>query len=114
MAPRAWSRYLFCWGLRNENGDIGLTEREPFLYQELPDNRSYTVADGDTLFSIAERAFPSFPHACGLFWIIADFQPEPMQDATLALETGTRLIIPSERTVRELIFDEARRTEFSQ
>ena len=53
MAPRAWSRYLFCWGLRNENGDIGLTEREPFLYQELPDNRSYTVADGDTLFSIA-------------------------------------------------------------
>jgi hypothetical protein len=114
MAPRAWSRYLFCWGLRNENGDIGLTEREPFLYQELPDNRPYTVADGDTIFSIAERAFPSFPRACGLFWSIADFQPEPIQDATLSLETGTQLIIPSERTVRELVFDEARRAEFSQ
>ena len=90
-----------------------MSEREFFLYQDLPDNRYHPVVTGDTLFNLAERAFPSFPRACGLFWVIADFQPERIQDATLALIVGTVLIIPSERVVRELIFDESRRTAFA-
>ena len=113
MAPGEWSRYLFCWGLKDDQGRVGLSEREPFGYQELPDNRYYTVAGGDTLFTIAERAFPSIPRACGLFWVIADFQPEPIYDATLALDVGRELVIPSEDTVKTLIFDERRRNDFA-
>jgi len=114
MPPGEWSRYLFCWGLKDQQtGRVGLSEREPFGYQDLPDNRYYTVAHGDTLFTIAERAFPSFPRACGLYWVIADFQPEPILDATLELEVGLELVIPSETTVRTMIFDERRRVEFA-
>lgn len=113
MPPGEWSRYLFCWGLEDEEGRVGLSEREPFSYQDLPDNRYYTIAAGDTLFTIAERAFPSIPRACGLFWVIADFQPEPITDATLALAIGRELVIPSERTVKTLVFDERRRDVFS-
>lgn len=113
MPPLEWSRYSYCWGLKDGQGRIGLSERERFEYRDLEDNRRHPVAQGDTLFNLAERAFPSFPRACGLYWVIADFQPSPILDATVALEVGSTLIIPSERTVRELIFDEARRTTFS-
>ena len=113
MPPGEWSRYLFCWGLKDDAGRVGLSEREPFGYLDLPDNRYYTVASGDTLFTIAERAFPSVPRPCGLFWVIADFQPNPILDATLALEVGRELVIPSEATVKTLIFDEHRRNDFA-
>jgi hypothetical protein len=114
MAPKEFSRYLFCWGIKDPvTGKIGLSEREPFLYQELFDNRYHVVATGDNLFVLAERAFPSFLRACGLFWVIADFQPTPIEDATLELEPGTILVIPSERTVKELVFDESRRRDFA-
>lgn len=114
MPPGAFSRNLFCWGIKDPvTGRIGLSEREPFLYTDLPDNRVHPVVLGDTLFNIAERAFPSFDRACGLYWVIADFQPTPITDATLALELGTSLVIPSERTVREQVFNERRREEFA-
>ena len=113
MPPQEWSRYSYCWGIKDVRGRIGLSERERFLYRALDDNRDHLVSSGDTLFNLAERAFPSFPRACGLFWLLADFQPVPILDATIALEVGSTLIIPSERTVRELVFDEARRTAFS-
>jgi hypothetical protein len=114
MPPLEWSRYSYCWGLKDASGRIGLSERERFLYRDLEDNRIHSVAVGDSLFNLAERAFPSFPRACGLFWVIADFQPSgPILDATIALEVGSTIVIPSERTVRELVFDEARRSEFS-
>jgi hypothetical protein len=113
MPPGINSRYLFCWGLKDEEGRIGLSEREPFGYQDLDDNRYYPVAAGDTIFSIAERAFPSFDRACGLFWVIADFQPEPITDVTLALSVGAELVIPSEKTVKTRVCDERRRSDFA-
>jgi hypothetical protein len=114
MPPREFSRYLFCWGIKDPvTGKVGLSDREPFPFQDFDDNRYYTVGTGDTLFNIAERAFPSFARSSGLYWIIADFQQPPITDATLSLKAGTMLMIPSERTVRELIFDEKRRNEFA-
>jgi hypothetical protein len=114
MPPSINSRYLYCWGLKDDNDNIGLSERERFTYQDLDDNRYHVVVQGDSLFNLAERAFPSFPRACGLYWVIADFQPDgPILDATIALTVGSTLVIPSERTVRELVFDEARRAAFA-
>jgi hypothetical protein len=114
MPPGEWSRYLFCWGLKDaETDEVGLSEREPFAYQDLADNRYYKAAQGDTLFTIAERAFPSLPNPCELYWVIADFQPEPIQDGTLELEVGRELVIPSENAVRTTVFDDRRRKDFA-
>jgi hypothetical protein len=61
----------------------------------LPDTRLHTVTEGETLYTIAGRYFRPRPRACGLWWIIADFQPDPILDPTLTLEPGRRLFIPS-------------------
>ena len=36
----------------------------------------------------AMTAFAPLPLACGYWWAIADFQPDPILDPTLVLETG--------------------------
>lgn len=107
-----WSRYLFCTGSKDAQGRWQLSDREPFRFQDLPDNRYYLVSAGDTLPGIAERAFPNVKRASGLFWVIADFQPVPILDATVTPPIGTELVIPSERTVKEIIFNESRRADF--
>ena len=44
-----------------------------------------------------------------LWWVIADFQPEPVHDPTRALEVGRVMFIPSERTLVEEVFSSRRR-----
>ena len=46
MPPLFGSRYLFCLGVRDDEGRLYLTEREPFRYQPFPDNRMHTVVEG--------------------------------------------------------------------
>ena len=43
--------------------------------------------------------------------MIADFQPGPIHDPTLALDVGRALVIPSVRVVTEEILSEQRRQE---
>lgn len=109
MPPRRYSRYTFCSASLDDGQRLVLTEREPFRYQPRADNRVHVAATGDTLFTIAHRYFSPLPRPAGLWWIIADFQPEPILDATLALDTGRMLVIPSVRVVVEEIFSESRR-----
>ncbi len=111
MPPRRFSRHSFCSGVLDEEGRLFLTEREPFRYRALPDNRQHVVKAGETLFTLAGRYFASLPRPAGLWWVIADFQPDPIHDPTLTLEPGRALVIPSLRTVVEEIFSESRRDE---
>ncbi len=111
MPPLKGSRYSFCSGFLDDNGRLYLSDREPFVFRELADNRLHSIVVGDTLHSLAERYFPSFDDAANLWWVIADFQPERIQDPTITLSSGTTAIIPSERTVREQVFNPARRAE---
>jgi len=90
---------------------LHLTDREPFRFQPLSDNRQHLVREGDTLFSLAGRYFASLPRPSGLWWVIADFQPEPVHDPTLGLELGRLVVVPSVRTLVEEIFSEKRRVE---
>lgn len=111
MPPRRFSRHSFTFGIRRE-GDYILTTAEPFRFRELDDNRLLTVKQGETLFSIAGREFKGIgPRPAGLWWIIADFQPSPIHDPTLEIPMGTTLFIPSNRTILEEIFSQARREE---
>lgn len=111
MPPRRWSRYAYTQGALEADGTLQLSEYEPFRYVDLSDNRQYTVRAGDTYFHIAGQFFNGLPRPAGLWWVICDFQPQPVVDPTVPPAVGTVLIIPSVRTVQEQIFNETRRAE---
>ena len=71
--------------------------------------RLHTVQSGDTLTSLAGRYFRGLPRASGFWWVIADYQPAPITDPTLALSPGTVLVIPSPGTLTGVILADRRR-----
>ncbi len=97
------SRYMYCHGITDENNVLYLTDREPYRHQEHPDTRVHTVVEGDTLFHLAGRYFAPLERACGYWWVIADFQKDPILDPTLKLRAGTKLHIPSMRVLTDVI-----------
>jgi hypothetical protein len=111
VPPRENSRYQFCTGVLDADGNLYLTQPEPFRFSELADNRFHPVVVGDTLQGLAARYFPSFEKPDRLWWVIGHFQPDPIHDPTLRLPTATTMVVPSERTLREQIFNRARREE---
>jgi hypothetical protein len=84
------------------------TDREPFRFRPFVDNIVHTVRDGETLWTLAALYFQGFVRPSGLWWIIADYQPDPIFDPTIRLTKGTTLFIPSMRVVNELIFSDTR------
>ena len=79
----------------DDSGRVVLAERVPMLFRERPDNRMHTVLPGDTLAALAGTYFAPLPRACGYWWAIAEYQPEPIVDPTEALAVGRVLIVPS-------------------
>lgn len=114
MPRAAYSRHEFADQYRRGNFNL-LVERVPYRYREFSDNISHTVKEGDTLNQLAYKYYngitPEPQSAASLWWIIADFQPNPIIDGTLRLQAGQVLIIPSKRTVIEEIFSTARSSE---
>jgi len=108
MPPKPSSRHTFTLGL-SEGGARFLSEREPYSFRALTDARRHLVMQGDTLWSLAGHYFAPLPRACGLWWVIADFQPDPIIDPTLTLEPGRLLYIPSTRALTDVILSERRR-----
>jgi hypothetical protein len=103
--PSAVSRDRFCVGITDDDGHLYLTDPEPFRYRDLPDNVQHTVTEGETWESLAFREYGD----ARLWWVIPDYQPEPVQDPTIALVGGAVLILPSARVVQEEILSEERR-----
>ena len=109
MPVMVGSRYSFCTIVLDDEGRQELTEREPYGYVALSDNRTHSVVQGDTLFALAGRYFAPLPRACGYWWAIADFQNPPIVDPTLRLDPGVILFIPSLRVLTDVILGENRR-----
>lgn len=112
MPPRERSRHLFTEGTRLDDlgeDELFLTEREPYTFQQLTDNQVKVVQSGDTLYTLAGRYFRGLPRPAGLWWAVADFQPQTIHDPTIALPVGSVVVIPSQRTIEEKIFNEDRR-----
>lgn len=110
MPPQVGSRYTFCEAVPGEDGRLELTEREPYGFFPHPDNRTHVVVQGDTLFALAGRYFTPLPRACGFWWVLADYQPEPIVDATIPPALGRALSICSLRVLTDVILGESRRT----
>jgi len=105
------SRHTFTEGRVDDADRAFLTDRAPFRFKALPDNRVHLVVQGDTLFGVAGRYFQPLERPAGYWWVLADFQPHPIHDPTIALVAGSVLIVPSVRTLLEDILGEQRRTE---
>ncbi len=94
-----------------DTGDIMLTDPNPIGFIAFEDNIPHTVAEGDTLWGLADTYFPHYDRACGLWKAIADFNS--IYDPSLDLEVGTVLYVPSERTLSDTFFSNDRYSEVS-
>lgn len=113
MPPGQYSRYLFCQGLQDTEGRLYLSERVPFRYVDRDDNIFHVAAAGETLFTLAAQTYSPLPSPAQFFWAIADYQKQPILDASLKLAVGRTIVIPSRRTLLEEILSESRRDDFS-
>lgn len=108
---REKSRYQFCEIWLDEQQRLFSDARKPFRYRAFEDNTIHLVKAGESIFSIAGQHFDGQPRPAGLWWVIADFQPEPMHDPTVQLVPGTTLVLPSIQKVVSYIFDQSRSRE---
>ena len=119
MPPRRNSRHLHTTAQQRLNladlskATLYLSDRVPFRYRDLPDNRMHTVREGDSLTRLAAKQYASlgrlpYISAANLWWVIADFQPIPIHDPTVLPVKGEKLIIPSLRTVVERVLQRQR------
>jgi len=111
MPPWTRSRYSFTQGYQDADGDLVLTDPEPFGYRDDPDTVVHVCNEGDTLQGLAGTYYAGVQRAAGLWWVIADFQPQPIHDPTVALRGGQTILVPSLRLVDEVILAEERRDE---
>jgi len=107
--PTRFSRHRFSRGLKDDEGREYLTDRLVYGYRDLPDNVPHEVREGDTLWGLAARYFVGVENAALFWWVIADFQPEPISDPTLALVPGEVVVVPSVATLLTRILVENRK-----
>lgn len=107
--PTRFSRHRFSLGVVDASGRAYLTDRTPYGYRDLPDNREHVVREGDTLWGLAALYFSGVERPAGLWWVIADFQPDPVVDPTVALVPGSIVVVPSLATLQTRVLAEARR-----
>jgi hypothetical protein len=82
---------------QDEAGRLSFAARTRLLWEDLEGVRAHVVKTGDTLWSLAMRYYKSVGQpgdGARLWWVIADFQPEPINDPTIALQDGEIVLIP--------------------
>jgi nucleoid-associated protein YgaU len=109
MALYPESRYRYCRAYADAAGRAYLDEREPVRYRAATDNAFHTAQEGDTWWGLAQRYFPGYARASGLWWVICEYQPQPVVDPTLAIPAGTVVVIPPARLLRLEVFSDSQR-----
>lgn len=113
MAVQETSRYFMTLGAtRVSDGLNFLLDREPLYFQPRSDNKRVVVQATDTWWSLAAAHLSSLPNAEQFFWVICDYQPNPIMDPTINPMPGTLVIIPDENFIMSTYFaDSSRDTE---
>jgi hypothetical protein len=103
------SRYRYDVAFQRDDVQM-MDDREPFRYRAEADNRYHTCQDGDTWWGLAYLYFQGVQRPESLWWLLCEFQPEPVIDPTIKLTAGAVVVIPSMRLLRTKVFsDEQRR-----
>jgi nucleoid-associated protein YgaU len=81
--------------------------RNRLLWEDLAGVRAHVVREGDTLWNLALRYYGSSGGQPGdgarLWWVIADFQSEPINDPTVQLTPGEIILIPPLPAIQTVI-----------
>lgn len=73
----------------------------PHRFTVRDDTIVHTAGEGETWFSLAQRYYADLSdRSSGLWWILCDFQPQPVVDPTLRILPGRTVYIPSPGFVR--------------
>lgn len=106
------ARYDLCFQAKIDEV-LRTLPRSKYTYRDLEDNIVHVVKATETLFTIAATYYTKvLKRPTMWYWVIADFQPTPIIDATIILEPGSRLIIPSVNTILNRILSADREAEF--
>lgn len=109
VLPDETSRYMLAEEVELEDGTLFWTAPAPVQYLGLPDDILHIVSTGDTLFTIAMHYFIRLQRPEQYYWVIMDYQPIPIADPIAPLAVGRQLVIPSLRTLQQVILNEDRR-----
>lgn len=82
-------------------------------YYDDQDTIPHTVTAGDTLQNLAAKYFSGVDNPATLWWVIADFQPEPILDPTVRLTPGQVLLIPGPAIAQDAILGHLENDEVS-
>lgn len=86
-----------------------LEEYVPYRYREREDTILHTVGEGDSWATVAQAYFgPISDRACGLWWVLCDFQPTPVVDPTIQPQPGRVVHVPSPAVVQTEILSRLR------
>lgn len=105
--PNRFSRYRFTTAQTDADGRLFLSDRTPFRFRDLADNRQHIAKEGDTWFSLAGFYFAAMPRGAGFWWVVCDYNN--VHDPTVPPIPGNVYILPSVRTLQEEILNERRR-----
>ncbi|NIO74655.1 MAG: hypothetical protein GTN69_01910 [Armatimonadetes bacterium] len=103
------SRFRNVPTLTDPDGRLVTAERVPFRYEDREDNHRITVSEGKSWEDLAERLYAHISErACGLRWILHDFQPTPIVDPTIPPRPGSVVFAPSDIVVLNEILGQPR------
>jgi len=109
VIPNETSRYALADEVELEDGSIMWTAPEAVGRLVLTDDITHIVVSGDTLFTLAMKYYFDLARPEQYWWAIADYQDTPISDPLAVLAAGKSIIIPSTRTLQEIILNEDRR-----
>ena len=102
------SRYNFSEIANDSDGNAYLEDREPLAYIDRTDNIAHIVSDGDTLASLAQYYYWYLDRdAAQLWWILAEFQPVPINNPFRPLMPGKLIVVPAPEYAAHEILDGA-------
>ena len=96
MPPGIGSRHLQTLTVtRTTDGQAYLLDREPIRYVDRADNKRIIAQQSDTWQSLAANYLEPLPNPDNFYWVICDFQPDPIIDPTIQPTPGTIVYIPA-------------------
>lgn len=97
------SRYRCAELIRTDAGKLKWDLRRRLEYMGHDDDIAYEVQPGDTWHILAYKFYGDEFGGADLWWVIADYQPEPVLDPTVMPTVGDILMIPAPNIVQDFI-----------